>query len=68
MARLQSFTLANFRSYRKATPQLGSVTLLVGANASGKSNLIEGMQMLSWLARGQRFEDVFRAVQEAELY
>jgi len=67
MARLQSFTLQNFRSYRKATLQLGSVTLLVGANASGKSNLIEGMQMLSWLARGQRLEDVFRAVQEAEL-
>jgi hypothetical protein len=67
MARLQSFTLENFRSYRKATLQLGTVTLLVGANASGKSNLIEGMQMLSWLARGQRLEDVFRAVQEAEL-
>ena len=67
MARLKSFSLLNFRSYREATLDLGSVTLLVGANASGKSNLIEGMQMLSWLARGQRLEDVFRAVQEAEL-
>jgi predicted ATPase len=67
MARLQSFTLANFRSYKEATLRLGTVTLLVGANASGKSNLIEGLQMLSWLARGQRLEDVFRAVQEAEL-
>lgn len=67
MARLTSFTLKNFRSYRSATLQLGSVTLLVGANASGKSNLIEGLQMLSWLARGQRLEDVFRAVQDAEL-
>lgn len=67
MARLKSFSLKNFRSYREATLELGSVTLLVGANASGKSNLIEGMQMLSWLARGQRLEDVFRAVQEAEL-
>lgn len=67
MARLKSFSLQNFRSYREATLELGSVTLLVGANASGKSNLIEGMQMLSWLARGQRLEDVFRAVQEAEL-
>lgn len=67
MARLQSFTLENFRSYRKATLKLGAVTLLVGANASGKSNLIEALQMLSWLARGQRLEDVFRAVQDAEL-
>lgn len=67
MARLKSFSLSNFRSYREATLHLGSVTLLVGANASGKSNLIEGMQMLSWLAHGQRLEDVFRAVEEAEL-
>jgi predicted ATPase len=67
MARLQSFTLENFRSYREATLWFGALTLLVGANASGKSNLIEGLQMLSWLARGQRLEGVFRAVQEAEL-
>lgn len=67
MARLRSFTLENFRSYKKATLELGPVTLLVGANASGKSNAIEGLQMLSWLARGQRLEDVFRAVQEAEM-
>lgn len=67
MARLISFTLENFRSYRKATLELGSLTLLVGANASGKSNAIEGLQMLSWLARGQRLEDVFRAVKDAEM-
>lgn len=66
MAQLRSFTLRNFRSYREATLQFGPVTLLVGANASGKSNAIEGLQMLSWLARGQRLEDVFRAVQDAE--
>ncbi|MCX6982372.1 MAG: AAA family ATPase [Verrucomicrobia bacterium] len=67
MARLRSFSLENFRSYKEATLKLGTLTLLVGANASGKSNLIEGLQMLSWLARGQRLEDVFRAVQEAEM-
>ncbi|MBS0202275.1 MAG: AAA family ATPase [Planctomycetes bacterium] len=67
MARLRSFTLQNFRSYREATLSFGTLTFLVGANASGKSNLIEGLQMLSWLARGQRLDDVFRAVQEAEM-
>lgn len=67
MARLRSFTLNNFRSYREATLQFGALTFLVGANASGKSNLIEALQMLSWLARGQRLEDVFRAVQDAEM-
>lgn len=67
MARLRSITLENFRSYKRGTLNLGTLTLLVGANASGKSNLIEGFQMLSWLARGQRLEDIFRAVQDKEL-
>jgi predicted ATPase len=40
---------------------------LIGANASGKSNALEAMQMLSWLSRGRRLEEVFQAVQESEL-
>ena len=67
MPKLRAFALTNFRSYKQATLHLGTLTLLVGANASGKSNLIEGLQMLSWLAHGQRLEDVFRAVQDGEL-
>jgi predicted ATPase len=64
---LTKFTLANFKSYRNATLDLSPLTLLIGANASGKSNALEAMQMLSWLSRGRRLEDVFQAVQESEL-
>src|SRR6266566_3015621 len=64
---LTKFTLANFKSYREATLDLGPLTLLIGANASGKSNALEALQMFSWLARGRRLEDVFQAVQESEL-
>ncbi len=64
---LKKFTLANFKSYRDASLDLSPLTLLIGANASGKSNALEGMQMLSWLSRGRRLEDVFQAVQESEL-
>jgi len=49
---LQLFSLANFKSFAAADLPLAELTVLVGANASGKSNLIEGLQLLSWLARG----------------
>src|ERR1017187_10476202 len=64
---LTKFTLAGFKSYREATLDLSPLTLLIGANASGKSNALEAMQMLSWLSRGRRLEEVFQAVQETEL-
>jgi DNA replication and repair protein RecF len=45
---LQSLSLQNFRSYTKAqfsfNPQL---TLIVGANASGKTNLVEAIGLIS---------------------
>ena len=47
---LESIYLKDFKSYRKATLPLVPLTLLIGANASGKSNAIEGLRLLSWLA------------------
>ncbi|HOV86396.1 MAG TPA: ATP-binding protein [Syntrophobacteraceae bacterium] len=64
---LTRFRLENFRSYHGATLDLSPLTLMVGANASGKSNALEALQMLSWLSRGRRLEDVFRAVEQMEL-
>jgi len=64
---LTRFRLSNFKSYQDATLDLSPLTLMVGANASGKSNALEALQMLSWLSRGRRLEDVFRAVEESEL-
>jgi energy-coupling factor transporter ATP-binding protein EcfA2 len=48
---LTSFTLTNFKSYREARFPLGPLTLLIGANASGKSNAIEALKMVSWRAQ-----------------
>jgi predicted ATPase len=67
MSNLQRIRIWNFKSYAEATLPLAPLTLLVGANASGKSNAIEALQMLSWLARGRRLDDVFRAVQDSEV-
>ena len=46
---LSSFTIQNFKSYRDATLKLAPLTVLIGANASGKSNAIEGLRLLSWI-------------------
>lgn len=60
---LRTFSLENFKSYRQATLPLDALTVLIGANASGKSNLIEGMRLLSWLAQGQKLSAIQYAVQ-----
>ncbi len=49
---LSSLAVRNFKSYRKATLHLSSLTALVGANASGKSNLVEALWLLSRMAKG----------------
>jgi predicted ATPase len=64
---IQSFSIENFKSFWKATLPLSPLTLLIGANASGKSNAIEAIQLLSWLASGRRLDDVLSALREQEL-
>ena len=61
---LSSFTVENFKSYRRATLTLEPLTLLVGANGSGKSNLIEALRLLSWIAQGNTLGSIRHAVQE----
>lgn len=64
---IQNFSIENFKSFRKATLPLAPLTLLIGANASGKSNAIEAIQLLAWLASGSSPADLFYAVREQEL-
>jgi len=65
-AMLTAITLENFKSYRQARLPLAPLTVLIGANASGKSNAIEGMRLLSWLAQGQRLSAIQYAVQSGD--
>ena len=55
---LTSISLDNFKSYQSATLPLATLTLLIGANASGKSNALEAIRLLHWLARGTRLDDI----------
>lgn len=47
-ALLTSITIHNFKSYKEATLPLAPLTLLIGANASGKSNAVEALRLLHW--------------------
>jgi predicted ATPase len=64
---IQSFSIENFKSFRKATLPLAPLTLLIGANASGKSNAIEAIQLLAWLGSGHPLNDLLYGVREQEL-
>ncbi|GKW50802.1 AAA family ATPase [Halomonas sp. NCCP-2165] len=60
---LTSIRLTNFKSYRQATLDLAPLTFLIGPNASGKSNALEGIRLLNWLAKGKRLDDIERDIQ-----
>ncbi len=63
---LRDFTIKNFKSYRNATLPLASLTVMIGANASGKSNAIEGLRFASWLAQGQKLSSIQYSVNSGD--
>ncbi len=64
---IRSVTVKSFKSYKDATLPLAELTVLIGANASGKSNLIEALQLLSWLSGGRRLGDLLSDIKEREI-
>lgn len=63
---LTAITLDTFKSYRSARLPLAPLTVLIGANASGKSNAVEAMRLLSWLAQGQKLSAIRYAIHDGE--
>ncbi|TAD87992.1 MAG: hypothetical protein EAZ99_15580 [Alphaproteobacteria bacterium] len=55
---LSATLVENFKSFDHARLHLAPVTVLVGANASGKINLIEALQILAWMGQGKRLSDL----------
>ena len=49
---IKCFTFENFKSFEKAELNIESLTTLIGTNASGKSNAIEGIKILSEIVTG----------------
>ena len=55
---LQSIIIKNFKSYREVELPLSPLTMLIGANASGKSNALEAIRFLSWLAQEKKLSSL----------
>lgn len=65
---LSEFRLAGWKSFRQASLPLRPLTLLIGANASGKSNLLEGIRFLSLLAKkGRNLDEVWRETHDGQI-
>ena len=65
---LTSFSLQNFKSFshRATLPLRGPLTVLIGANAAGKSNLLEALRLLSWLAQGNKLGTIQNAINQGD--
>ncbi len=59
---LKSFHLKNFKSYKDAEFNLSPITLIVGANASGKTNALEALRFMKRLAQGSRLDEIHQAL------
>ena len=55
---LTSLRLRNFKNFADETLRMGPFTVLVGANASGKSNIRDAFRFLHGIGRGYRLADI----------
>ena len=60
-SRLSRITLEGYKSFRTETVDFGDVTVLLGANGAGKSNLVSFFGMLGFLSTGALQEFIGRA-------
>lgn len=60
---IASISIKNFKSYKEAKMPLATMTFLIGPNASGKSNALEALRLLCWMAKGSRLDDIERTIQ-----
>lgn len=63
---IKSFIFEKFKGYDRAVLWLEQITTLIGSNASGKSNAIEGIQILSELASGRDLSVIFDGTKNGE--
>ncbi len=63
---LTEILIKNFKSYKSQRLHLSPLTLMIGANASGKSNALEAFRFLSWLAQGQKLSVLKHRVDDSE--
>ena len=55
---LTSLRLVNFKNFADETLKLGPFTVIVGANASGKSNIRDAFRFLHGIGRGYTLAEI----------
>jgi predicted ATPase len=63
---LTQIHIKKFKSYQDQVLHLSPLTLMIGANASGKSNALEAFRFLAWLAQGQKLSVLKHRVDDSE--
>ncbi len=59
---LQQLHLRQFKSFKDQEIELSPLTICVGANASGKSNLFDAIRFLQGIGSGMVIRDIFQGV------
>lgn len=50
---LKSFSIQNFKSFKQSVLEIEKLTAIIGTNAGGKTNAIEGIKILSEISSGR---------------
>ncbi len=56
---IKSIRLVNFKNFADETLRVGPFTVIVGANASGKSNIRDAFRFLHGIGRGYKLAEIF---------
>ena len=65
---IKGFLFEDFKGFQKAELFLEDISILIGTNASGKSNAIEGIEILSEIATGKDFVTVLDGSRNSESF
>lgn len=63
---ITSLRLVNFKNFADETLHLGPFTLIVGANASGKSNIRDAFRFLNGIGRGYTLSEILGGKYDAD--
>jgi predicted ATPase len=58
---IKEVRLENWKSFPKATLYLDPITILIGTNASGKSNVLDALDLLSQIAQGKEISSILQS-------
>ncbi len=64
---IKNIHLENFKSFKDATLELGQFSVLVGANATGKSNLLDAFRFLHGLTFGYLISEIIIGVKTSKM-